>query len=60
MSNFMSTFNSYKLFLAPFMNITIEQFDVLLSEMEKEFNDHQSYVHTYRVYGKKSFEACDI
>ncbi|GBB98385.1 hypothetical protein RclHR1_03210006 [Rhizophagus clarus] len=60
MSIFMSAFNSYKLFLAPFMNITIEQFDVLLSEMEKEFNDHQSYVHTYRVYGKKSFEICDI
>ncbi|CAB4474880.1 unnamed protein product [Rhizophagus irregularis] len=60
LSNFMSAFNTYKLFLAPFMNITIEQFDILLNEMEKEFNDHQSYVHTYRVYGKKSFEICDI
>lgn len=56
----MSAFNSYKLFLTPFMNITIEQFDILLSEMENEFNDHQTYIHTYRVYGKKSFETCDI
>ncbi|RIB07553.1 S-adenosyl-L-methionine-dependent methyltransferase [Gigaspora rosea] len=43
-----------KPFLAPFMNISDEQFKHLIDKLDVESNDNHAYKSTYRIFGRKA------
>ncbi|CAG8432952.1 9870_t:CDS:2 [Diversispora eburnea] len=51
--NYNCAIKGMKTFLLPFMNITDEEFQALLEDSENEVNDYQTYICTYRVFGRR-------
>ncbi|CAG8630796.1 12005_t:CDS:2 [Acaulospora morrowiae] len=52
-TNFNSEILGLKPFLLPFMNVTSEEFQLLLDNSDAEVNDYQTSLSTYRVFGRK-------